>query len=153
MRATAQVFEVDPNTVLHWLVEAAEHLRALSRYFLCEVHVTQLQLDELYAVLREVKAGELSDDEAITRLERSPLWVWTAMDPESKLLLVIDVGTRTLEMAQRMVHRVVQVVGPGCVPLFLTDGLKDYGTALLSHFGSWGQPPRRQAKGPLPKPC
>jgi hypothetical protein len=43
-------------------------------------------------------------------------------------------------------------VASGCVPLFLTDALKAYGTALLSHFGSWGQPPRRQAKGPLPKP-
>ena len=29
MRATARVFEVDPNTVLHWLVEAAEHLRGI----------------------------------------------------------------------------------------------------------------------------
>jgi hypothetical protein len=29
MRATAWVFEVAPNTVLPWLVEAAEHLRAL----------------------------------------------------------------------------------------------------------------------------
>jgi hypothetical protein len=113
IRATARVFEVDPNTVLHWLVEAAEHLRAFSRYFLCEVHVTQLQLDELYAVLREVKAGELSDDEAIKRLERSPYWVWTAMDPQSKLLLVIEVGTRTLEMAQSVVHQVVERLAPG----------------------------------------
>jgi transposase-like protein len=36
MRATARVFEVDPNTVLPWLVEAAEHLRAFSCYFLCD---------------------------------------------------------------------------------------------------------------------
>src|SRR6266851_1985906 len=100
IRATARVFEVDPNTVLHWLVEAAEQLRAFSRYFLCEVHVRQVQLDELYAVLRQVKDGELSEAEAMERLERSPYWVWTAMDPESKLLLVIDVGTRTLAMAQ-----------------------------------------------------
>src|SRR3712207_7945478 len=62
--------------------------------FRSDVHVTQLQLDELYAVLREVKAGALSDDEAIQRLERSPSWVWTAIDPESKLLVVIDVGDR-----------------------------------------------------------
>ena len=81
IRATARVFEVDPNTVLHWLVEAAEQLRAFSAYFLCDVHVNQLQLDELYAVLREVKAGEIRDDEAVERLERSPYWVWTAMDP------------------------------------------------------------------------
>jgi hypothetical protein len=50
------------------------------------------------------------------------------MDPESKLLLV-DVGTRTLAMAQRVVHQVVGVLAPSCVPLCVTDGLKDYGTA------------------------
>ncbi len=122
IRATARVFEVAPNTVLHWLVKAAEQLRAFSRYFLCEAHVNQVQLDELYAVLREVKDGDLSEDQAIKRLERSPYWVWTAMDPESKLLLVIDVGTRTLAMAQSVVHQLVQVLAPGCVSLFLTDG-------------------------------
>jgi len=152
IRATARVFEVDANTVLQWLVEAAEQLRAFSRYFLCDVHVEQLQLDELYAVLRDLKAGAISDDEAIQRLERSPCWVWTAMDPQSKLLLVIEVGTRTLAMAQRVVHQVVQRVAPGCVPLCLTDGLKDYAMALLTHFGQWRQPARRREKGPLPKP-
>ena len=64
MRATARVFEVDPNTVLPWLVEAAEHLRAFSCDFLCDVHVKQLQRDELYAVLRDVKNGALSASEA-----------------------------------------------------------------------------------------
>ena len=152
IRATARVLEVDPNTVLQWLVEAAEQLRAFSASFLCDVHVKQLQLDELYAVLREVKTGELSEDAAIERLERSPEWVWTAIDPASKLLVVIDVGTRTLAMAQRVVHQVAQVLAPGCLPLFLTDGLKDYGTALLRHFGTWTQPERRQDKGPRPKP-
>jgi IS1 family transposase len=114
--------------------------------------VEQLQLDELYAVLRDLKAGELSDDEAIKRLERSPAWVWTAMDPKSKLLVVVDVGNRTLAMAQRVVHQVTQVVAPDCVPLFGTDGLKDYATALLTHFGHWMHPACRQAKGPRPKP-
>ena len=152
IRATARVFEVDPNTVLQWLVEAAEQLRAFSAYFLCALHLEQLQLDELYAVLRDLKAGEISADEAIQRLERSPYWVWTAMDPRSKLLVVVDVGSRTLAMAQRVVHQVTQVLAPGCVPLFLTDGLKDYGTALLTHFGHWMHPERRQDKGPRPKP-
>jgi IS1 family transposase len=152
IRATARVFEVTPNTVLQWLVEAAEQLRAFSAYFLCELHLEQLQLDELYAVLRELKAGEISEDAAITRLERSPAWVWTAMDPTSKLLVVVEVGCRTLAMAQRVVHQVTQVLAPGCVPLFSTDGLKDYATALLTHFGHWMHPQRRQDKGPMPKP-
>lgn len=152
IRATAQVFEVDPNTVLHWLVEAAEQLQTFSAYLLCDVHVNQLQLDELYAILREVKDGALSEHEAIERLEPSSSWVWTAMDPESKLLLVMDVGTRTLAMAQRVVHHVAGILAPDCVPLCVTDGLKEYGTALLTHFGYWRQPERRQTKGPSPKP-
>jgi len=110
IRATARVFEVDANTVLRWLVEAAEQLRAFAAYFLCDLHLEQLQLDELYAVLRALKAGEISDDEAIKRLERSPYWVWTAMDPKSKLLVVVDVGSRTLAMAQRVVHQVTQAI-------------------------------------------
>src|SRR4029434_4899283 len=64
----------------------------------------------------------------------------------------IEVRCRTLAMAQRVVHQVVQVLAPGCVPLFLTDGLKEYTTALLTHYGQWVQPARRQATGPAPKP-
>src|SRR5215510_8875557 len=71
IRATARVFEVDPNTVLHWLVEAAEQLQAFSASFLCDVHVRQLQLDELYAVLRGVRDGAISAEHALKRLERS----------------------------------------------------------------------------------
>ena len=46
IRATARVF-FDPHSVLQWLVEAAEQLQAFSAFFLCDVHVRQLQLDEL----------------------------------------------------------------------------------------------------------
>src|SRR5246127_4074285 len=95
IRGMARVFEVDPNTVLQWLVEAAEQLRAFSAAFLCAVHVRQLQLDELYAVLRGVRDGAISVENALKRLERSRHWVWTVIDPESKLLLVTEVGPRT----------------------------------------------------------
>ena len=152
IRAVARVFEVDPNTVLQWLVEVADHATAFSRYFLHDVRVTQVQLDELFALLSAVKAGEVSEAEAIPRLSRSPQWVWTAIDPVTKLLLPSNVGDRTLAMAQRVVHQVVQVLAPGCVPLFLTDGFKEYATALLTHCGHWVQLPRRQATGPAPKP-
>src|SRR3989449_414952 len=152
IRGTARVFVVDPNTVLQWLAEAAEQLRAFSQYFLHDVRVRQVQLDELFALLSAVKEGEVSEAEAIERLERSPQWVWVAMDPESKLLLAIDVGNRTLAMAQRVVHQVAQVLAPDCAPLFLTDGFREYLTALLTHYGHWVQLPRRQAKGPAPKP-
>jgi IS1 family transposase len=152
IRGTARVFEVDPQTVLQWLVEAAEQLQAFSRHVLHDVRVRQVQLDELFALLSAVKAGEVSQTEALARLERSPQWVWVALDPESKLVLAIDVGERTLALAQRVVHQVGQVLAPDCSPLFLTDGFREYLTALLTHYGHWVQLPRRQATGPAPKP-
>jgi IS1 family transposase len=152
IRGTARVFEVDPNTVLQWLVEAAEQLRAFSQHVLHDLRVRQVQLDELFALLSAVKDGAVSEADAIARLERMSPWVWVAMDPESKLLLAIDVGHRTLAMAQRVVHQGAQMLAPDCAPLFLSDGFRAYLTALLTHYGQWVQPPRRQAQGPAPKP-
>jgi hypothetical protein len=74
------------------------------------------------------------------------------MDPVCKLILSVDVGDRTLAMAQCLVHQVTQVLAPDCAPLFLTDGFREYVTALVTHYGRWMQPERRQAKGLWPKP-
>src|SRR5262252_5246933 len=147
IRGTARVFELDPNTILSWLVEAAEQLTAFSASFLHEMHIKQVQLDELYAVLSAVRDGTRSEAEAIERLSRSPHWVWTAIAPETKVLLSVQVGDRTLAMAQAMLHHIAQLLAPGGVPLFLSDGYPHDLTAIVTHFGHWVQPPRRQAHG------
>jgi IS1 family transposase len=152
IRAVARVFEVAPNTVLQWLIEVADQATAFSRYFLHDVQGTQVQLDELFAVLSAVKAGAVNERKALNCLSRSPHWVWVALDPVTKLMLAIEVGERTLALAQRLVHQVVQVLAPDCVPLFLTDGFKEYVTAVLTHYGHWVQLPRSWATGPMPKP-
>jgi transposase-like protein len=142
IRGTARVFEIDPNTVLGWLVEAAEQLKAFSASFLHELHLKQIQLDELYAVLSVVRDGDMSQAEAIERLSRAPHWVWTTIDPETKLLLCVQVGDRTLALAQAVLPQIAQVLAPGCVPLFLSDGYPKSLTAIVTHFGYWVQPPR-----------
>lgn len=63
-----RVFEVDANTVLTWLVEAAQHLEAFSRYHLHDLHVEQVQMDELFALLSAVKEGEATEVQAIKRV-------------------------------------------------------------------------------------
>jgi transposase-like protein/IS1 family transposase len=152
IRAVARVFEVDPNTVLNWLIEVAEHLEAFSHYYLRDLRVEQVQMDELFALLRAVKDGEVTEAQAIKRLSRSPHWVWVAMDPVCKLILAVDVGDRTLAMAQRLAHQITQVLAPDCAPLFLSDGFREYLTAFVTHYGQWIQPERRQTNGPRPKP-
>jgi IS1 family transposase len=152
IRGTARGFGIDPNTVLGWLVEATEQLNAFSAYFLHELHLNQVQLDALYAVLSAVREGEMREAAAIEHCSRSPHWVWTAIDPESKLLLSVQEGDRTLAMAQAVLHQIAQLVAPGCVPLFLSDGNPHYLPAIVAHFGYWVQRPRRQARGAAPKP-
>jgi hypothetical protein len=151
LRAVARVFAVDPTTVLGWLVETADHLQAFSRAFLHDVPVEQVHLDELCARRSAVKDGELGEAEAMKRLSRSPHWVWVAIDPARKLILTVDVGERTLAMAQGVVHPRVHVFVPNGVPRLLTDGPKDSFTAILTHVGYWLQLPRCQGQGPPPK--
>jgi hypothetical protein len=42
IRAVARIFETDPNTILGWLVEAAEHLETFTRYHLRDLHIEQM---------------------------------------------------------------------------------------------------------------
>jgi hypothetical protein len=60
-------------------------------------------MDELYALLSEMREeGE----------KRGQCWVWAAIDPISKLLLAIEVGDRSLNMAQRLVLAATQFERP-----------------------------------------
>jgi hypothetical protein len=152
IRAGARGFGVDPHTVLGWLVEAAAHLETFTRYHVRDLHVEQVQMDELFSLLSAVKEGEVIEAEALPRLARSPQGVWVAIDPVCKLILAVDGGDRTLARAQRRVHQVTQGLAPECAPLFLTDGFREYVLALVTHYGRWMPPERRQAKGPQPQP-
>jgi hypothetical protein len=61
MRAVARVFEVDPPTVLAWLIEVADHAAVFCPHCLYDVRVTQVPLAELFALLSAVKADEVGD--------------------------------------------------------------------------------------------
>ena len=150
IRAVARVFEADPNTVLGWLVEAAEHLETFSHDFLRDFYVEQVPMDELFALLSAVKDGEVTEAEAITRLSRSPHWVWVAMDPFCKLILTVDVGERTLAMARRLRSFASRGVAAGLRPAAAGDGFPGVSTALVTHYGQWMQPEDQRPKGPSP---
>jgi hypothetical protein len=67
-------------------------------------------------------------------------------------MLSAQAGERSLAMAQAVLHQITELLAPGGVPLFLSDGNPTYLPAIVSHFGRWVQSPRRQAQGPAPKP-
>jgi len=154
IRAVGRVFKVEPDTVLAWLLEAGAHLEAFTDYLVRELAVEQVQLDELFGLIRAVEQGELERQEAIEQLDRP--WLWAAIDPVSKFWLATALGPRTTALAQRLVHQVARRLKVGQVPLFMTDGWKGYETALLTHYGQWRAPQpgsgQRQARWwPLPE--
>ena len=67
------------------------------------------------------------------------LWLWLAIDPCTKILPVPELGPRTQHMAHMVLHSLRQILVPGCLPLFTSDGLNLYFYAITAHFGQWLQ--------------
>jgi IS1 family transposase len=65
------------------------------------------------------------------------VFVWVALDAQTKIIPVIHVGGRRSADAMQFVHELWQRLAPGCVPVFTTDGLWLYFYALTAHFGTW----------------
>ena len=73
------------------------------------------------------------------RCAKQVLWLWLAIDPCTKILPVLSLGPRTQKMAHLLIHSLRQILAPGCLPVFTSDGLNLYFYALTAHFGQWLQ--------------
>jgi IS1 family transposase/transposase-like protein len=120
--AAERVFGFRQATITTWLSRAGEHAHTLHERFFCQLHLPHLQLDELRTRLRS---------------NTHVLWLWLAIDPCTKILPVLHLGPRTQHMAHQVIHSLRQILSPGCLPLFTSDGLNLYFYALTAHFGQW----------------
>jgi IS1 family transposase len=128
LRQGQRVFGFRQATITTWLTRAGNHARALHERFFCHLHLPHLQLDELRTRLR---------------CSTQVLWLWLVIDPCTKILPVLSLGPRTQHMAHRVIHSLRQILAPGCLPLFTSDGLNLYFYALTAHFGQWREERRR----------
>jgi IS1 family transposase len=124
--AAERVFGFRQATITTWLSRAGEHER-----FFFHLQLPHLQLDELRTRLR---------------CARQVLWLWLAVDPLTKILPVLQLGPRTQHLAHRVIHSLRQILAPGCLPVFTSDGLNMYFYALTAHFGHWLQVDRQGRK-------
>jgi IS1 family transposase len=112
-------------TVTRWLERMGRHSQRLHGRFFQKLVFPLLQLDELHARVRR----------------EGVQWVWVALDPVTKVIPTLYLGSRITEAAMQFVHQVAQVLAPNCLPAFTTDGLRAYFYALSAHFGQWMQEP------------
>ena len=149
IRATARVFDLDKDTVCHWLETASAHCQAVTRSLFRGLHLNECQLDELWAFVHK-------KEQNLTPFERllghyGETWGWMAFSPEFKVVPAFVVGKRRQEEADRLIQQ-VDVALDGETPLFTSDLLPHYEQALLNQYGVWVQPERRGCRGRFPHP-
>jgi transposase-like protein/IS1 family transposase len=118
----SEVMGHSPSTITRWLERDGQHSERLHEQLFKELTIVHIQVDE-----------------RVTKVRRwaKRAWVWTAQDAQSKAWLAWHVGGRAQADAHRLVHRVKAVLASGCVPVFSSDGLRQYFYALTAHFGQW----------------
>jgi transposase-like protein/IS1 family transposase len=109
--AAERVFGYRQATITTWLSRAGEHAQTLHKHSFCNLQLPHLQLDELRTRLR--CANQI-------------LWLWLVIDPLTKIVPVLELGPRTQTMAHRLIHSLRQMLAPGCLPVFTSDGLSVY---------------------------
>jgi IS1 family transposase len=117
-----RVFGHCEETIARWLERAGSHTALLHDLYFRDLKLDHLQLDELRAKVRQAEGKH---------------WLWAAIDPRTKLVPSVWLGKRTTADAQQFVHDLVMRLADGCVPLFTTDGLRQYFWVLAAHFGCW----------------
>jgi IS1 family transposase len=129
--AAVRVFGHRHATITTWLSRAGDHSATLHDRFFRNLHLPHIQLDELRTRLRS---------------HARTLWLWVALDPLSKILPVLYLGSRTQQAAHIVVHNLHQRLASSCLPVFISDGLNHYFYALTAHFGQWVASAGRRAR-------
>jgi len=149
LRATARIVQIDKDTACDWLNRAAQQCRLVMLYLWHNLHVSECQLDELWSFVH-TKERHLPYAK-IYKETYGDAWVWIAFAPVWRLVLAFVVGKRTQPSANLLLDRVVYVTDEH-LPLFTSDQLPEYRTALLRAYGKWYQPERKGNRGRFPKP-
>lgn len=120
-----RVMGIGEGTLRTWLTRAGQHAEKLHNAFFHELIFRHIQLDELWANVRH---------------STEQMWLWVAMEATTKVIPVLRLGPRPLDMAMGVIHELCQRMPSGCWPIFSSDGLKLYFYALTAHVGCWVLP-------------
>ncbi len=55
IRGVARATGYDKNTICRWLKRAAKHCQEVNEYFLHDLHLTQVQIDEIWTFCKKTK--------------------------------------------------------------------------------------------------
>jgi IS1 family transposase len=130
MRATARLADVSFNTVAKLLTDAGAACADLHDEWVVDVPSERVQCDEIwafcYAKEKNVPTAKAAPEGA------GDVWTWTALEPDTKLIVSYAVGDRTAELARIFMFDLADRLR-GRVQL-TTDGFGAYLKAVTDAF-------------------
>jgi len=150
LRGTGRIVSVDKDTVCQWLSRASDHCARVSGYLLKNLSLQECQLDELWSFVHKKEKNLTPLEQILT--EYGDAWVWVCFEPNWKIIPAFVVGKRIQENANLLIAKTAGV-SDGRKPLFTSDDLPYYATALLAQYGVLETVVRRPGqRGKLRKP-
>jgi IS1 family transposase len=131
LRATSRLVDVSINTVTKLLVDTGKACQDFHDETVHSLFSERIQCDEIWSFvgMKESRVPTEHKGEGL-----GDVWTWTALDPDSKLIVSYYVGARDSNSAHDFMSdlksRLIQRVQ------LTTDGLKTYREAVRDTFGS-----------------
>jgi IS1 family transposase len=130
MRSITRLMQVGKNTIARLLVEAGQACIAYQNEQLRNLSCKRLQVDEMwsfvYAKAKNVPAPKIG--------EAGDVWVWSAIDADTKLVPCFMIGGRGATQAKLFMEDLASRLA--CRVQLTTDGLKAYLEAVEQAFGA-----------------
>jgi IS1 family transposase len=150
IRSTARITGVEKKTVSRIIFEFGNACRAFLDDKLRNLTLGHIEVDEIWSFVGK-KQGQLTVEEKATRHDIGDVYLWTAVDSETKLIPTFALGKRSADMARRfMVDLASRITLPSAAPIddlasnsrrydavtqISTDGFAGYPEAVDLAFG------------------
>ena len=133
MRSICRVEKVNWRTVDKLLNDAASYSRSYHRRKLQEIDVNAIQCDELWSFCyaKQKNAKTVTGDPE----HAGDVWTWTAIDPDTKLLIAYRIGDRIDRACRRFIKDLQSRLSYGDKLKICTDGNASYIKAIKRYFG------------------
>jgi hypothetical protein len=130
IRGLARATNHSPNTISHLFRVAGEHCIEVNEYYLHDLMLERVQVDEIWSYIKKRK--KLTDSDSLFYGDAYSL---TAMTPDTRLFISHHEGKRTIEYAQELfkdIERRRSIASP--IPNFTSDNWSPFEEGYASTY-------------------
>jgi IS1 family transposase len=143
VRATSRLTKAAKVTVARLLKTSGRHAQRFHHQEVHDLMPRAIQFDEQWSFVKK-KQKNCSPEE---QDQAGDVWDHTAIAPDSKLIVSLEVGKRTKDQTQALVSDTPSRLQKGHLPALFSDGYEGYEPSILEAFGRRYQAPQTGLAG------